>query len=175
MATLVELSSQIVTALASTSPMSTEDVLTALSSIHGRLKQLENGTEPAAEVVGEEKTPPVIRIKDAFKKNEVICMECGKGGFKTLARHLATAHSMKPGEYRKKHGIPAKTTLAAKSYSESRREMAISAGLAGNLAKARQVRKENLEKKAAPAPQKAVKKAATKGKAAKAPKAATKA
>lgn len=103
-----------------------------------------------------------------FKKNEVVCMECGKGGFKTLARHLSISHGMKPGEYRKMHGIPAKQTLAAKSYSDSRRKMAITAGFASNPAKARQVRMENLEKNAtkgqakAPAAAKAPKRTAKK-------------
>jgi len=150
MATLVELASQIVTAQATTSPMSTEDVLSALSSIHARLKQLENGTAPAAEAAEEVQQPaPSLTIKDAFKKNEVVCMECGKGGFKTLARHIGVSHGMKPGEYRKKFGIPAKQSLAAKSYSDSRRQMAVTAGLAQNLEKARAVRRGNLEKKAA--------------------------
>lgn len=168
MPTLVELASQIVTAQATAAPMTTEEVLTALTTIHTRLKQLEEGTTIAPEAAEEQAVK--ITVKEAFKKNEVICMECGKGGFKTLARHLSTAHGMKPGEYRKKHGIPAKQILAAKSYSESRRQMAINAGLADNLAKARSVRMANLEKKSAPAAAKAPAKAKT----AKAPKAAKK-
>ena len=94
-------------------------------------------------------------------------MLCGKGGFKTLARHLNTAHSMKPGEYKKQFGIPGKQPLAAKNYSEARRKMALDRGLADNLAKARGVRMANIEaKKSAPA------KPAKAPKAPKAPKAA---
>lgn len=150
MATLIELSVQIVTTQAATSPMSTEDVLTALTTIHTRLKQLESGTTPTAEAVAEEKQVPALRVKDAFKKHEVICMVCGKGGFKTLTRHLSTVHALKPGEYKKLHGIPAKQSLSAKSYSESRRQMAIDRGLGDNLAKARQARMEKLEAKRNP-------------------------
>ncbi len=164
MATLVELASQIVTAQATSTPMTTEEVVTALSTIHNRLKQLEAGTAVAQDTPEEQEAK--ISVKEAFKKNEVICLECGKGGFKTLSRHLSTSHGMKPGEYKKKHGIPAKQSLAAKSYSESRRKMAVNAGLADNLAKARAVRAANLEKKAAPA----VAKAPAKAKAAKAPR-----
>lgn len=169
MPTLVELASQIVTAQATTSPMSTEDVLHALSSIHARLKQLENGTVPAPESVEEAKLQaPALTVKDAFKKNEIVCMECGKGGFKTLTRHLNRSHNMKPGEYRKKFGIPFKQSLSAKSYSESRRQMAVDRGLGDNLAKARQARKAKLEAKTTAA---TVKKGGTaKGKAAKTPK-----
>ncbi|GFO60084.1 hypothetical protein GMST_24090 [Geomonas silvestris] len=79
-------------------------------------------------------------------------MVCGKGGFKTLARHLSTAHGMKPGEYKKQFGIPSKQALSAKNYSEARRKMAQDRGLADNLAKAREVRMANIEaKKGAPA------------------------
>ncbi|TSK09144.1 MAG: MucR family transcriptional regulator [Geobacter sp.] len=169
MPTLVELASQIVTAQATATPMTTDEVVTALTTIHNKLKQLEEGTTASE---GAEEQAVKITVKEAFKKNEVICMECGKGGFKTLARHLSTAHGMKPGEYRKKHGIPAKQILAAKSYSESRRQMAINAGLADNLARARSVRMANLEKKAAPAAAKAPAKAKTAK--AKAPKTAKK-
>ena len=97
-------------------------------------------------------------------------MLCGKGGFKTLARHLNTAHGMKPGEYKKQFGIPGKQPLAAKNYSDARRKMALDRGLADNLAKARGVRMANIEaKKSAPAkPVKAAKPAKA---AAKAPKA----
>lgn len=93
-----------------------------------------------------------MSVKEAFRKNEVVCMVCGKGGFKTLARHLSTAHQMKPGAYKKQFGIPREQALSAKSYSESRKKMALDRGLADNLAKARAVRMANIEaKKTVPA------------------------
>jgi len=69
----------------------------------------------------------------------VICMICGKA-MKTLARHLKTSHGLKPGEYRKQFDIPRTQPLAAKAYSESRRQMAVDRGLGDNLAKARAAR-----------------------------------
>jgi len=44
---------------------------------------------------------------------------------------------MTAGEYRKAYDIPRTQSLAAKNYSESRRQMAVDRGLADNLAKAR--------------------------------------
>jgi predicted transcriptional regulator len=44
---------------------------------------------------------------------------------------------MKPTEYRKQFDIPRTQPLAARSYSESRRQMAVDRGLGENLAKAR--------------------------------------
>jgi predicted transcriptional regulator len=70
---------------------------------------------------GWEEVKPTLTLKEAFRKNEIVCLICGKGGFKTLARHLSTAHDMKPGAYRKQFGIPSKQVLAAKSHSVDRR------------------------------------------------------
>ncbi len=76
-------------------------------------------------------------------------MVCGKGGMKTLARHLAQVHGMKPGEYKKQFGIPSGQALTAKNFSEARRKMAQDRGLADNLAKAREIRAAKLKAKKA--------------------------
>jgi len=145
MSTLVEIAGQLVAAHAATSNLSTDELLVELSKVHAALKALELGQA----VEGAEEAKPAMTVKEAFKKNEVVCMVCGKGGFKTLARHLSTAHQMKPGAYKKQFGIPSKQALSAKSYSEARRAMAVDRGLADNLAKARQVRMGNIEAKKA--------------------------
>jgi hypothetical protein len=86
-------------------------------------------------------------------------MACGKGGFKTLTRHLNLAHELKPGQYRKQFNIPSSQSLTAKNYREARRQAALDRGLADNLAKARKVRAENIA--AAKGPVKVVKVAKT--------------
>ena len=157
MATLVEIAAQLVASHASSTPMTSDELLAEISKVHAALKGLEAG-QP---VEGVEEVKPTLSIKEAFKKNEVVCLVCGKGGFKTLARHLSTAHGMKPGAYKKQFGISSKQALSAKSYSEARRKMAQDRGLADNLAKAREVRMANIEAKKGAA-----------GKAVKAPKVA---
>jgi predicted transcriptional regulator len=74
-------------------------------------------------------------------------MICGKGGLKTLTRHLNMVHDMKPGAYRKQFNIPSKQSLTAKSFSDARKKMAEERGLADNLAKAREVRAAKLKAK----------------------------
>jgi len=145
MATLVELATEMVITRAKNSPLTAEEMMADLNRFHAVLKKLESGEIVVEEIVEEAAPVKTFSLKEAFKKNEVICMICGKGGFKTLARHLSTAHEMKPREYRKQFGIPAKQSLSAKSYSESRRQMANERGLAGNLAKAREVRMAKIE------------------------------
>ncbi|MBP1745331.1 MAG: transcriptional regulator, MucR family [Firmicutes bacterium] len=117
MTTLLELAASIVESHASTTEMTTDDLLLEIQKVYQTLKAL--------------------------------CIICGKGGMKTLARHLSQTHGMKPGEYRKQFGIPKTQALAAKSFSESRRKMALERNLAGNLEKAREVRMANIQAKKA--------------------------
>jgi predicted transcriptional regulator len=170
MATLVEIAAQLVSSHASSTPMTSDELLAEIAKVHAALKNLEAGQT----VEGIDDTKPTLSVKEAFKKNEVVCLICGKGGFKTLARHLSTAHGIKPGAYKKQFGIASKQALSAKSYSEARRKMAQDRGLADNLAKAREVRMANIEAKketvAKPAKvAKAAKPAKAPAKAAKAP------
>jgi len=145
MATLVEIAGHLVAAHATSTKLTTEELILEISKVHAALQALESGQA----VDGGKEAKPALTMKEAFKKNEVICMVCGKGGFKTLARHLGTAHQMRPSAYKKQFGIPTKQALSAKSYSESRKQMALDRGLADNLAKARQVRMGNIEAKKA--------------------------
>ena len=137
MATIMEMAAEIIAAHASTTPMSKEELIAELNQVHAALSSLEKGETPES-VENQEDTPAVSR-KKAFGKDKIYCMICGKG-FKTLSRHLKTAHNMSASEYRKQFDIPRSQSLAAKNYSESRRQMAVERGLADNLAKARAAR-----------------------------------
>ncbi|MBT0664604.1 MucR family transcriptional regulator [Geobacter pelophilus] len=138
--TIIEMAAEIVAAHASTTTMSSEELIAELQKVHAALQSLEAGKEV---VVPGEEVKPAITVKEAFKKNEVICLVCGKGGFKTLTRHLNSAHNIKPKDYKKQFGIPSKQPLSAKSLTDARRKVAQDRGLASNLAKARQVRAAN--------------------------------
>jgi predicted transcriptional regulator len=141
MATLIEIAGQLVAAHAAHNKLTVEELLTEIGKVHAALKSLEAGES----IESGEEVKPSLSVKEAFRKNEVFCMVCGKGGFKTLTRHLGTAHQLKPGAYRRQFGIPTGQSLSAKSYSESRRQMALDRGLADNLAKARHVRMAGIE------------------------------
>lgn len=161
MATLLELASEIVASHAGATPMTGDQLIEEIQRVYATLKAMEAGTAEAA--IGEAK--PALTVKEAFKKNEVICMICGKGGMKTLTRHLKQVHDLKPGQYRKQFGIPSSQSLTAKSFSEARRKMAEERGLGDVLAKARAVRAAKTgAKKAAPAKAPKAAKAKTAGK-----------
>ena len=144
MATILEMAADIVAAHASTTNMTKEELVSELNDIYNVLNSLEKG-EAITEAVEEESGPAVTR-KKAFGKDKIYCMICGKG-MKTLSRHLKTSHDMTASEYRKQFDIPRSQSLAAKSYSEKRRQMAIDRGLGEKLAKARAERIKGKGKK----------------------------
>lgn len=143
MPTLTELAAKIVSAQASSATMTSEELISSLNKVHETLKKLESVSEPSQEIPA----TPAMTGKQSIKKNEIICLECGKGGFTTLKRHLTHVHSMPPSDYRKKHGIPASVTLAAKSFVEKRKAFAAERDLSSLMAKARDARGKQTEEK----------------------------
>ena len=137
MATLLEMAAEIVAAHASTTNMTKEELVTELSEIYKTLSKLEKGDD--VNISQEQTDGPAVTRKKAFGKDKIYCMICGKG-MKTLSRHLKTSHNITASEYRKQFDIPRAQSLAAKSYSETRRKMAIDRGLGEKLAKARAAR-----------------------------------
>ncbi len=139
MATLTELTAEIVSAHASGSSLTSEELIKNIHAVYSTLKALEEGgAAPTAETVPAE--VPALTIKQAFKKDEVVCMICGKSGLKILKRHLQVAHDMKPGQYRKQFNIPSSQALVAKNYSDQRKKEALERGQGDVLAKARAAR-----------------------------------
>ena len=136
MATLLEMAVEIVASHASSTTMSKEELIAEIASVYQALAALEKGE--TVQVAAEE-AKPALSAKKSIGKNAITCLICGKS-MKTLANHLMSAHALKPGQYRKQFGIPSNQSLAAKSYSESRRQMAIARGLPEKLAEARAAR-----------------------------------
>jgi predicted transcriptional regulator len=132
--------------------MSLDELQNEMITISQMITAIDTGVLP--ETVTEapvEDVKPQLTIKQAFKKDEVVCMECFKGGFKTLKKHLSVTHNMTPLQYRKKFGIKSTQKLAAKNFSDARREAAVARGMSDVLAKAREKRMANIEEKKAAA------------------------
>jgi predicted transcriptional regulator len=147
---LLQMTTDIVASHASVNELSQSDLLGEIELVFKKLSTLAAGSEPE-EVPAEEPQPdadrdvrPAVPVEAAFGAEKVFCMVCGQG-MKTLKRHLATAHQMKPGQYRKAFGIPAGTPLVARNYSEARKRMAADLNLAERLVKARAARGKKRE------------------------------
>ena len=141
MATILEMTASIVAAHAQTTALTIEGLIGELKKIHAALPAIESGTSVVGEAVIAEPTAMPMTLKQAFKTNEVFCLVCGKGGMKTLTRHLNQAHQLKPSQYRKQFSIPKTQPLMSKAYAIKRKEIAAGMDLGANLEKARAARK----------------------------------
>lgn len=148
---LVELTANIVSSHAASVELTSDELLQEIQKVYTALKNLESDVA-IEDTGGNKEQTPALNPKKSILKDQVICLICGKGGFKTLTRHLNVVHSMKPKDYRKQFNLPAGTALVARNYSEARRQAAINNNLGDNLVKGRATRKANLEaQKVAPA------------------------
>lgn len=141
---LLQLTADIVASHASMNEMGQEDLLGEIDLVYGKLANLAGGVvseivEVAPEVEESAALTPAVPLAAAFSDEKVFCMVCGKG-MKTLKRHLFTSHGMTPRGYRKAFGIPTKTQLVSKNYSETRKQMAKDLKLADRLVGARAAR-----------------------------------
>jgi len=126
MATLAELTVQVLAARLTKKEMTLDELQKEMVAISNMIKAIEEGTLQEAtpeEPVEEEPKPQKINMKKVFKENEVVCLLCNKS-FTTLKRHLTQVHQMTDKEYKKQFGIPAKQPLVAKSYSDKKRASA---------------------------------------------------
>lgn len=135
---LIELTTEIVSAHASVNEMKREELLDEIQAVYQKLSSLV-GVEGEAVAEGVQEVKPAVPVHAAFGSEKVYCMECGKG-FTTMKKHLAVAHGQTPKEYRKKFGVPARTPLVARKYSEAKKKIAQKLGLAEKLAAGRRKR-----------------------------------
>jgi len=71
---------------------------------------------------------PAVSIKKSITPDALICLCCG-GSFKSLKRHLETAHKLNPAEYRAAFHLKSDYPVVAANYAAKRSELAKSLGL----------------------------------------------
>ncbi len=129
---LIELTAGVVQSYLNNNQMQPDQVPQLMQQVHDKFTQLRGGTADGvasspAEATGPQHEPPV-KPKNSVRKNEVVCLECGKT-YKTLKRHLRTEHGLEEADYKARWDLPASMKLVAKSYSEQRSQMAKDLGL----------------------------------------------
>jgi predicted transcriptional regulator len=137
--TLVEMCTDIVSAQAGHTAMSSEDIVESLRRVFRTLQevQLLGG---AAE--NEEGSVTPRDPQSSIQRNQVLCLECGKA-FKLLSnRHLAL-HDLTPRAYKHKYGIRMTQALSARTLSTRRRKLAKELGMGKQLAEWRAERKQH--------------------------------
>lgn len=69
-----------------------------------------------------------VLAADAVSPDKITCLDCGWSG-QMLKRHLTTAHSMTPEQYREWWKLPLDYTMVAPNYASRRSELAKEIGL----------------------------------------------
>jgi predicted transcriptional regulator len=71
---------------------------------------------------------PAISVKKSVTPDYLVCLEEGFQA-KMLKRHLRTAHSLSPDEYRKRWNLPGDYPMVAPNYAKTRSKLAKQFGL----------------------------------------------
>jgi predicted transcriptional regulator len=71
---------------------------------------------------------PAVTVKKSVTPEVVICLCCGRR-FKSLKRHLRTAHQLSPRQYRATFGLKSDYPIVAPNYAAQRSDLAKSLGL----------------------------------------------
>lgn len=122
----LEHAAEIVSAYVSNNSLPASDLPALLESVHAALVRLATGQIAAAESAPSKE--PAVPIKKSITPDYIICLEDGKK-FKSLKRHLRTAYSMTPEDYRAKWGLASDYPMVAPNYARARSELAMQMGL----------------------------------------------
>ena len=124
---LIELAADVVAAYVSNNAVPIGELPSLVQDIHRALSRLH-----ASETQQAETLTPAVPIKKSVTPDFLISLENGRK-FKSLKRHLMTAHGMTPDDYRRKWGLPANYPMVAPNYAAARSSLAKGMGLGRKL------------------------------------------
>ncbi len=115
---------QIVASFVSNNTVTVNELPRLIEQTHSALRaQAQPGS-----ALSEKPPRPAVPIKRSVTPDYVICLEDGKK-LKMLKRHLMTAYSMTPEQYREKWDLPPDYPMVAPNYAAKRSELARKIGL----------------------------------------------
>ncbi|GCD74954.1 MucR family transcriptional regulator [Acetobacter pasteurianus NBRC 3299] len=120
--TLRELTTRIVTAYVSSNTVPADTLPGLIAKVFQALGSLEQTTTETPNLV------PAVPVKKSVFPDYIVCLEDGKK-LKMLKRHLQSAYSMTPKQYREKWGLPESYPMVAPSYAARRSALAQKIGL----------------------------------------------
>ena len=120
---ILALTTEIVSAHLSNNAVGQTEVAELIQLVFNKINELAVGEEAASVEL-----TPAVPIKKSVTDDYIICLEDGKK-LKMLKRHLMTAYSMTPEEYRAKWGLKPDYPMVAPNYAAKRQELAKKIGL----------------------------------------------
>ncbi len=123
--TVLRLTAQIVSAHVEHNSVQAEALPRLIENVYRTLRDVGQAPmEPAKPV-------PAVPVKLSVRPDFIICLEDGKR-LKMLKRHLMTAYSMTPAQYRARWGLSADYPMVAPNYAKVRSSLAKKIGLGRN-------------------------------------------
>ena len=126
-ASLLELTTQIVSAHCATNSVPAEDLPTLIRKVYAALSSADGRSEDAA-AAGPEALTPAVPLKKSVFPDYIVCLEDGKK-LKMLKRHLQASYGMTPAQYRERWNLPQDYPMVAPNYAKRRSALARENGL----------------------------------------------
>lgn len=136
----IHMTAEIVSAHVANNPVPISELATLIRNVHETIQGIQKGT--LEEEQKQEVQKPAVSIRRSVTDDHIVCLDCGLK-FKTLRRHLTSAHGMTSDEYREKWNLSHDYPMVAPAYSKFRQEMATKIGLGR---KAKKTRKQSRKK-----------------------------
>ena len=121
-AEIMELTAEIVSSYVSNNAVAGGDLAGVIQDVYRALATLGSVASQT------ERPKPSVPVKKSVMPDYIICLEDGKK-LKMLKRHLMTAYSMTPEDYRERWGLPADYPMVAPNYAAARSQLAKQMGL----------------------------------------------
>jgi predicted transcriptional regulator len=127
----LSLTAEIVCAYVGNNALARADLLLLVRAVHDALSRLGSAREhePAEAPV------PAVPIRRSVTRDYMVCLEDGEK-FRSLKRHLRSAHGMTPEQYRARWRLAHDYPMVAPSYAKARSELAKKLGLGQQRRKA---------------------------------------
>jgi predicted transcriptional regulator len=119
---------QILSSYLSNNTVAANDLPSVIDSVK---RAFSGGGEPVSPTAAEaeaQKWSPAVPIKKSISSEELTCLCCGET-FKSLKRHIQTAHHLSPEAYRAAFDLKSDYPLVAPAYAQRRSDLAKSLGL----------------------------------------------
>ncbi len=125
----VHLAAELAAAFVANNALPASELPGLLKSIHQSLCDLAtHGPETHILSGSAAALKPAVPVSQTVHPDHIVCLEDGQS-FRSLKRHLGTAHNMTPQDYRSKWGLPVDYPMVAPNYAEARSAMAKQIGL----------------------------------------------
>lgn len=119
----INLTADIVAAFVRNNSVPPDSLPALIESVNAALAAVDNPVAPPQPA-----PEPAVNRKRSVTPNFIYCLEDGKK-FRSLRRHLGSAHGMTPEAYRAKWDLPGDYPMTAPSYAAKRSELAKEFGL----------------------------------------------